>query len=327
MKLSEIQKVAAELSHAYPGASPDELIQRMHQLPFEPSLFYQELEMDSQYAQFHCSDSCSSEGTLQSHSHTFYELICCRNSCGAEYLIGTEVYPLSEGDIILVPSGVPHRPLLPEDINDCCSRDILWISDAFMQRILRHLPAAAVNSLSAPMVCRTAGTRWEYLRGLFRSGVQEYTTKSPNWEVCVAGYTLTLVANLQRAVTDLSIRAPQPDVPDLLQNILLYVERELSQKITLADVARQFYVSESTVAQTFRKKMDVSFYRYVTQRRLIAAKALIAGDDSMEVISAQVGFSDYSSFFRAFKQEYGISPNQYRKLQTTTQTSQSIPFF
>ena len=32
----------------------------------------------------------------------------------------------------------------------------------------------------------------------------------------------------------------------------------------------------------------------------------------------RVGFSDYSSFYRAFKQEYGISPRQYRALQERT---------
>ena len=66
-----------------------------------------------------------------------------------------------------------------------------------------------------------------------------------------------------------------------------------------------------------RKKMGISFYRCVTQRRLISAKKLIESGMSLESTAELVGFSDYSSFFRAFKQEYGISPRQYKKMQNT----------
>ena len=67
--------------------------------------------------------------------------------------------------------------------------------------------------------------------------------------------------------------------------------------------------------------MGVSFYRCVTQRRLIAAKALILDGHPLENVGQQVGFSDYSSFYRAFKQEYGIPPRQYRKLQELSESS------
>ena len=60
----------------------------------------------------------------------------------------------------------------------------------------------------------------------------------------------------------------------------------------------------------------MSFYRYVTQRRLIAAKSLIESGAHLEHAALQSGFQDYSGFYRAFRQEYGISPRQYRQLQT-----------
>ena len=83
----------------------------------------------------------------------------------------------------------------------------------------------------------------------------------------------------------------------------------------MADTAQRFYVSESKIGQTFREQMGVSFHRCVTQRRLIAAKNLIAEGVGLEQLCEQVGFSDYSTFYRAFKQEFGISPRQYKKLQ------------
>ena len=61
--------------------------------------------------------------------------------------------------------------------------------------------------------------------------------------------------------------------------------------------------------------MGVSFYRCLTQRRLIAAKTLIGENVPMEEVSRRVGFSDYSSFYRAFRQEFGISPQQYRAIR------------
>ena len=104
--------------------------------------------------------------------------------------------------------------------------------------------------------------------------------------------------------------------PELLDRVMAYIEKHLSEKITLSDVARQFYVSESTVSQLFRKRMGVSFYRCVTQRRLIAAKSLILEGMILELVAVQTGFSDYSSFYRAFKGEFGISPRQFRNQQS-----------
>ena len=100
--------------------------------------------------------------------------------------------------------------------------------------------------------------------------------------------------------------------PYLLDRALAYIEDHLAEKITLGDIAKHCWVSQSTITQTFRNKLGLSFYRCVTQARLIAAKRLIEGDQSLESIAEAVGFMDYSAFYRAFKQEFGISPRQYR---------------
>ncbi len=62
------------------------------------------------------------------------------------------------------------------------------------------------------------------------------------------------------------------------------------------------------------QKMNVSFYRCVTQHRLIAAKRKIVEGQPLESIYSHLGFSDYFTFYHAFKGEYGISPRQFRKI-------------
>jgi len=112
MKLDDLKKLTAHWS--FPPASEDNhsLQTAMAELGLNPDNLYQELEMSSRFADAH-RDTSSSNELLQFHSHSFYEVIYCRSSCGAEYLIGQERYRLQKGDIIFVPPGVSHRPLLP----------------------------------------------------------------------------------------------------------------------------------------------------------------------------------------------------------------------
>lgn len=64
--------------------------------------------------------------------------------------------------------------------------------------------------------------------------------------------------------------------------------------------------------------MGISFHQCLTQRRLIAAKALIQEGTLLETVGQDVGFADYSTFYRAFRKAYSISPRQYRRLQEQT---------
>ena len=313
MKLSEIKRLTSSLPET--RSNSFRMAEELQKLGIDPGSFYQELEMDSPYVDTH-QDVSYSNANIHFHSHAFYEILCCRNTCDAEYLVNSDRYKLRKGDIIFVPPGTSHRPLLPEDVKQPYSRDVMWISEAFMVSIMPLFPDITPEQFSSPGLFRTTGTRWEYICDLFRKGVTEAENGEPGWEAIVCANALTILAHLDRARRDIHARPMKAEKPELLDQVLAYVEVHLSEKLTLSEIAHQFYVSESTITQTFRKKMGVSFYRCVTQRRLIAAKALIERGTAMETVAETVGFSDYSAFFRAFKQEYGISPRQYRKMHT-----------
>ena len=314
MKLDELKRITRHFQNS-PEAKNGILLQTaLQELGLEPGNLYQELEMTSRYVDTHRDVSHASE-LVQLHSHTFYEILFCRNSCGAEYLVGAERFRLQKGDIVLVPPGISHRPLLPETMTEPYVRDVLWVSTELIGTVRKMLPREEFARGKSGNLLRTAGTKWEYLGDMIRTGVSEAERKRPGWEAVVIGNTISLLTQLKRAFSDAGTAAMRAEEPELLERAITYIEDNLAEKITLTDAAHHLYVSESTVSQTFRRRMGVSFYRCVTQRRLIAAKTLILQGVPLEQVGERVGFGDYSGFYRAFRQEYGISPRQFRKRQ------------
>ena len=318
MKLSELKKLVKEMPTSFDPKDEQQRTEFLRAQGMEPGRIYQELEMDSPLVDTH-GDTSFSNAQIQIHSHNFYELIYCRNDCGAEYLVGSERYRLREGDIVFIPPGVSHRPLLPENMTEPYRRFVLWLSPEFMVQYARLFSRPFSEQQPRVSMLRTGGTQWASLRELFREGVREAEQKAEGWEAAVVGNTILLLSRIRRATEEQDIRQMKAEKPELLDRIAAYVEQNYASPISVSDVARQFYVSNSTVSHLFREKMGVSFYRYVTQRRLIAAKTLIEKGLLLENVAVQTGFADYSGFYRAFRQEYGISPRQYRMIQETAE--------
>ena len=314
MKLSELRSLIQNIPRA--GSEDDyRLMQEtIARIGLDPNNFYQELEMESRYVDTH-RDVSWTNSRVSLHSHTFYEVLYCRSTCDVEYLVGADRYRLQRGDIIVVPPGISHRPLLPEKMKEPYKRYVLWISPEFIHESTKLVADRQIRPSGYTTLLRTAGTPWEFLEDYFRTGIRESENRLPGWEAVVMGNTMMLLIQISRALADSKVKPLLVEKPELLDLVMGYMEANLTRRLTLGDVARQFYVSESTISQLFRKKMDVSFHRCLTQRRLIAAKSLIEKDVPLELVSEQVGFQDYSAFYRAFKQEYGISPRQYRKRQ------------
>ena len=314
MKLDDLKKLTAQIPNPATQEGADRFRDTLVQLGLDPDCLYQELEMSHRYFQLHRDTSWNSN-PMTLHSHTFFELLCCRSNCGAEYLVGTERFRLQKGDIVFVPPGVSHRPILPEQMPEPYVRDVLWFSTEFVSLMERLFPQEGSASALRHGLLRTGGTRWESLGDLLHYGVTEAERKQTGWETALMGTVILFLSRLKRAFWEDTSVSMAAEKPELLDRAMAWLEANQHRRVTLEDMARQLYVSKSTLSQTFHHKLGVSVHRYLIQRRLISAKTLILEGVSLEDVGARVGFSDYSTFYRAFRQEYGISPRQFRMLQ------------
>lgn len=312
MKFSEASRISELLRQQVSASGEQPTSQEIQRClsvnGFSAGNLYQELEMDSAYVDAH-EDISTSRDEVQLHSHTFYEILYCQSG-NLEYLLGTERYRLQRGDIVIIPPGVSHRPLFLEQLAEPYRRTVLWVSCHFTEIIAGTFPA--LQMLSQHYLLRTGGTQWELLSQYFRAALRESEQRELGWEAAMVAQTELLCVNMARAAAKLS--PPQSERRELLDEIMLYIEHHMTEKLSLEQTAQHFHVSASTISQLFRKRMDVSFYHFVTQRRLIAAKNLIQTGASLEQTASEVGFGDYSNFYRAFRREYGITPAAYRQL-------------
>jgi two component transcriptional regulator, araC family len=61
--------------------------------------------------------------------------------------------------------------------------------------------------------------------------------------------------------------------------------------------------------------MGIGLAEYLIQERMRLAQSLLKNTSfSISIIASRVGYVNFSHFAKVFKQEFGVSPSEYRKM-------------
>ncbi len=103
----------------------------------------------------------------------------------------------------------------------------------------------------------------------------------------------------------------------VLKDMLVFLQKNYAERITLADIARAGNVSKSTCLAIFKKYLQNTPANYLTGYRVKqAAKLLRSGDLPITEIALETGFNGASYFAETFRRHYGCSPSAYRAAAT-----------
>ncbi len=103
---------------------------------------------------------------------------------------------------------------------------------------------------------------------------------------------------------------------DVLDAVLKYIGSNLDGDLSMESLARLAGVLTHQFARAFKRRVGQSPHQYVLQRRIDAARQLLAaGEHSIADISYATGFSSQSHMTTTFKRELGTTPAQLRNMR------------
>ena len=190
--------------------------------------------------------------------------------------------------------------------------------------IIRELDSSTDDCPERPFPFVTGpcdpGVFWRHREFVQRLEAAESDPLEPLWADVTALQLIAYV--LEAAFTRHDLAPPSgkrrrdgtdADHRDRVEAAKTYLASQLSECITLDDIARAAGASPFHLARIFQQQTGVPVHRYLTRLRLRAALERVDDANDLSTLALELGFSSHSHFTDAFRREFGRSPSDVRR--------------
>jgi AraC family transcriptional regulator, transcriptional activator of pobA len=222
-------------------------------------------------------------------------------------------WDLGVGDVLVVPSGEPHRVVERP-------RSEYWKLDFSASWFGAHATEALLEPFekvrdggSAVVGIRAA--RHRFVEELLRELEDVGRGPGNDARAVVQGSLLTLILNEvgKAAGSDVS---PAGAVGGVVAESLRFIERHCLRRLTLDEVAAALGRSPAYVTTALTKATGRSAGAWIVSGRMAEARRLLLHSDEMvDVVAERVGYADATHFIRMFRRAHGATPAAWRAAQ------------
>ena len=262
---------------------------------------------------------------VEMHSHDFFEMYFVLEG-EMDYTVDGTRYALSPGKILLISPHTLHYPICQSDA--VIDRIVLWVSMPLLATLAErgNLPIPHQTKKRGMQLISPPASEHALLDPLLRLLLAEFSSnRIAHMQICEALLTalyILLYRNILSEHPD-ATHAPLREAAVPVRDIIHYINTHLDEPLLLVDLAELFFVDVNTLTRQFKEKTGYSPGKYILKQRLALARIRIQEGMSIAEASAQCGFAYYSTFFRAFKNEYGISPSVFAQSCQHTQLAET----
>lgn len=236
----------------------------------------------------------------------YYTVECCDHA-----------FHLRENDIIIICPGCPHTLYAPEE----GGRRIIFQADTSILRGMKEIES--ILSILSPVIVITPEDYPDIhssIQTLLMNIKEEYLNKAPLAEVFVYSKVLEIFVLIGRNYTENTQRFDvtnnkQREYTAKFMYICDYISAHCTEDLTLDFVADLAGFSKYHFTRLFKQFTNVSFYKYLNQKRIATAEKLLANPEyTITDIALNSGFSSLSSFIRMFKLMKNCTPTEFRSM-------------
>jgi two-component system response regulator YesN len=121
-----------------------------------------------------------------------------------------------------------------------------------------------------------------------------------------------VVMNILNAVKEASLEASESGIDKAIE----FIKKHYCEDISLGDVAKEVYLSESYLSRKLKKVKGISFVEYITKLRMEKAVGLLKEPNvKITEVASSLGYPDYRYFSQTFKKHTGYSPSEFVKVK------------
>lgn len=262
------------------------------------------------YEIFHYLDAKSRH--LDAHYHDFYEVFCFIDG-DVDYWVDGSLYHLKQGDILLINPTELHKPV-PRTESEKYERIVLWIDKNYLSQIENGIfeKCFDLQSPTYNKILRLSANDKNTVYNMLGSFTREFYSGEYASESCSYGMLLQFLTLINR-ISQKEVSSDNYKTPTFIAEILAYIGEHYSEELSLDRLANHFFISKYYLSHEFKKAVGTSVHRYITLKRLSIAYDLLSDGISPNQVGIMCGFNDYTSFFRAFKAEYDVTPASVNK--------------
>ena len=247
------------------------------------------------------------------HHHDLYEILYIKEG-KVTYIIEDKKYILEEGDMVLMSPTTLHK--LDKILSNTSKRIILNFPASYVDKISTNrcdlLKAFEISLQKDIHKISFDKSLRKTIENYFKIMLETQFSKEYGDDITYKiRFTQTLLI-INRMIMNINMDGNiVTTTSKIVSEIINYINLNLSNKIFIKDIAKKLSLSESRVSHVFKQETGMSILKYIIKKRLILAKELVRNGEHLNIIYGLCGFQDNTSFFRAFKKEYNITPKNY----------------
>lgn len=240
------------------------------------------------------------------HHHDFNKIVILLEG-DLTYVVEGKNYVLNPWDILLVGANQIHKPIT--NPNKPYERIIFWLNPKD-KRLLNCFDLSIKNKVN---VIRPSMSDVNTIKSILLDMKNCQSSTEFASDLLTESLFIQFMVYLNRLfLSDTYLSNNLIATYDkTIEFVINFIDNNLNQKLTIDDIASSCFVSKYYLMRKFKSTMGISIHNYIINKRIVLAKDLISEGIPLNEVSLKCGFNDYSTFVRAFKKIYNLSPSQY----------------